>query len=75
MQLTEEDWPPREVQLQSIEVLDILSEYTDVSATVNLNKLLNWMKADDEEEFKKMLPSLQVDQVSKTDFLIFLIFP
>ena len=57
------------VKKNSTEVLDILSEYTDVSVAVNLNKLANWMNADNEEEFKNMLPSLPVDLVSETDFL------
>ena len=49
---------------------DILSEYTDVSVTVNLNKLAKWMYDDDSEEFKKMLPSLPVDLVSESDILL-----
>jgi hypothetical protein len=52
---------------ESKEMLDILSEYTDVYARVNLNKLAKWMKADNEEEFKKNLPSLPLELVSETN--------
>ena len=51
-------------------LLDILSEYTDVSVAVNLGKLANWMHAGNEEEFKKLLPSLPVDLVSETNFFL-----
>ena len=53
----------------SKEMLDIFSEYTDVSLMVNLNKLTEWMIADNEEEFKKLLPSLTVELVSETIFV------
>lgn len=51
-------------------MLDILSEYTDVSLTVNINKLAKWMYDDDSEEFKKMLPSVPVDLVSESDVFL-----
>lgn len=54
----------------SSEMLDILSEYTDVSLTVNINKLAKWMYDDDSEEFKKMLPSVPVDLVSESDVFL-----
>ena len=47
------------------EVLNILSEYTDVSDTLNLDLLAKLMDADSDsvEEFKKTLCSLPLDLV------------
>ena len=51
-------------------MLDILSEYTDVSVAVNLDKLAKWLNDNNGEEFKKILPLLPVDMVSEIDILL-----
>jgi len=51
----------------SSEMLDILSEYTDVSVAVNLDKLAKWLNDNNGEEFKKILPLLPVDMVTTSN--------
>ena len=57
---------------QYADMLDILSEYTDVSDHVNLRKLAIYIQSTDNlDEFKKLLPSLPLDLVSETVFFFF----
>ena len=81
--LDEKQETPVEIALSrnSTQVLDILSEYTDISVTVKLVQLSQLMYSSDnveksKEEFQSLLPSLPLDLVSSdhSNFIQFLHF-
>ena len=81
--LDEKRETPVEIALSrnSTQVLDVLSEYTDISVTVKLVQLSKLMYSSDDvekskEEFQSLLPSLPLDLVSShhSNFIQFLHF-